>query len=429
MIDTSITLALFVLLLILGMPIAFTFFVSGIVGIILIRGLESGLSVAALSVFSESSNYILVSIPLFVLMGQLIFFSGLSKDLYDATYRWLGRMRGGLAHATIVTCMVFAACTGSSMASVGTIAPIAMSEMARYKYDERLACGVIASGGTLGILIPPSLAFIVYGYICNVPIGPLFIAGIIPGIFLGLMLMLTVFILCTRNPELGPPGEPSTLAEKLNSLKKVYWPGIILLTIMGGIYFGIVTPTEAAGLGAAVAFFLLLATGRMTWNVLIDAVKDTVRITCMIFTIFIGAKVFNTFLGLSGIPQMSVDLLTRLPLSPYLIVMVILIAYIPLGCFVDSMPLALLTLPIVFPVIAHFGFDPLWFGVLHVVTGEISLITPPVGMNVYILSGVTGKSLEVAFRGTVPFLIAMIATMFILFLFPSISTILPQTMK
>jgi C4-dicarboxylate transporter DctM subunit len=429
MVDTSIALALFLLLLILGMPIAFSFFVSGIVGIMLFRGLESGVSIAALSVFSETSNYILLAIPLFVLMGQLIFFSGLSKDLYDATDRWLGRMRGGLAHATIVTCMVFAACTGSSMASVGTIAPIAMTEMARHNYDERLACGVIASGGTLGILIPPSLAFIVYGYICNVPIGPLFIAGILPGILLGLVLMLTVFIQCARNPALGPPGGASTLVEKLNSLKKVYWPGILLITIMGGIYFGIVTPTEAAGLGAAVAFFLLLATRRMTWDVVADAVKDTVRITCMIFTIFIGAKVFNTFLGLSGIAQTSVDLLTRLPLSPPLIVMLILIAYIPLGCFVDSMPLALLTLPIVFPVIAHFGFDPLWFGVLHVVTGEISLITPPVGMNVYILSGVTGTRLEVAFRGTVPFLIAMIATMFILFLFPSISTILPQTMK
>lgn len=429
MLDSLITLALFLLLLTFGVPIAFSFFVSGIIGIALFRGLESGLSVAALAVYSESSNYILLSIPLFVLMGQFIFFSGLSKDLYYAAYRWLGRMRGGLAHATIVTCIVFAACTGSSMASVGTIAPIAMAEMERYKYNVRLACGAIASGGTLGILIPPSLAFIVYGYICKVPIGPLFIAGILPGIFLGLMLMLTVFIQCARNPELGPPGEPSTFAEKWKSLKRVYWPGLILITIMGGIYFGIVTPTEAAGLGAAVVFFLLIGIGKMKRDVLFDAVKDTVRITVMIFTIFIGAKVFNTFLGLSGIPQLAVDFLTKLPISPSLVVLIILIAYVPLGCFVDSMPLALLTLPIVFPVIDHFGFNPLWFGVLHVVTGEISLITPPVGMNVYILSAVTGKSLEVAFRGTIPFLIAMVLTMFILFYFPSISTILPQTMQ
>ncbi|MEW6667049.1 MAG: TRAP transporter large permease subunit [Thermodesulfobacteriota bacterium] len=429
MFESLITLAVFLLLLIVGVPIAFSFFVSGIIGIALLRSLESGLSVAALSVYSESSNYILLSIPLFVLMGQFIFFSGLSKDLYEAAYRWLGRMRGGLAHATIATCIVFAACTGSSMASVGTIAPIAMAEMERYKYDVRLACGAIASGGTLGILIPPSLAFIVYGYICKVPIGPLFIAGILPGILLGFMLMFTVFIKCARHPELGPPGPPSTFAEKWTSLKKVYWPAVILITIMGGIYFGIVTPTEAAALGSAVVFFLLIVTRKMTKGVLFDALRDTIRITVMIFTVFIGAKIFNTFLGLSGIPQIAVDFLTKLPVSPFMVVLLILIAYIPLGCFVDSMPLALLTLPIVFPVIEHFGFDPLWFGVLHVVTGEISLITPPVGMNVYILSGVTGKSLEEAFRGTVPFLVAMIGTMFILFLFPSISTILPYTMQ
>jgi C4-dicarboxylate transporter, DctM subunit len=429
MLDTIIVLALFVSLLVLGVPIAFTFFASGIVGISLLRSLDSGLSVAALSVFSESSNYILLAIPLFILMGQLIFFSGLSKDLYEATYRWLGRMRGGLAHSTIVTCLIFAACTGSSMAAVGTIAPIAMAEMKRYKYDDRLACGAIASGCTLGILIPPSLAFIVYGYICKVPIGPLFIAGILPGIFLALMLMLTVFIRCAHNPKLGPPGQSSTFVEKLKSLKRVYWSCGVLIVIMGGIYRGLFTPTEAAGIGSAVVFFLLIATGRMTKDVLFDAVKDTVRISCMIFTIFIGAKVFNTFLGLSGLAQVVVDFLTKLTISPSMIVALILIAYIPLGCFVDSMPLALLTLPIVFPVIDHFGLDPLWFGVLHVVTGEISLITPPVGMNVYILSGVTGKSLDMAFRGTIPFLIAMIVTMFILFFFPSISTILPQTMK
>jgi tripartite ATP-independent transporter DctM subunit len=429
MFESLITLAVFLLLLVSGVPIAFSFFASGILGISLLRSLESGLSVAALSVYSESSNYILLSIPLFVLMGQLIFFSGLSKDLYDAAYKWLGRMRGGLAHATIATCIVFAACTGSSMASVGTIAPIAMAEMERHKYDVRLACGAIASGGTLGILIPPSLAFIVYGYICKVPIGPLFIAGILPGIFLGLMLMLTVFIKCARHPELGPRAQPSTFAEKWSSLKKIYWPALVLVTILGGIYFGIVTPTEAAGLGAAVVFFLLMATGKMKGNVLFDALKDTIRITVMIFTIFIGAKVFNTFLGLSGIPQLAVDFLTKLSIPPFMVVLIILIAYIPLGCFVDSMPLALLTLPIVFPVIEHLGFDPLWFGVLHVVTGEISLITPPVGMNVYILSGVTGKSLETAFRGTFPFLISMVGAMIILFLFPSISTFLPQTMQ
>ena len=429
MADTLITFGIFFLLLLIGMPIAFTFFLSGLVGIVLFRGFESGVSLAGMSPFSESSNYILLAIPLFILLGQFVFYSGLSKDLYYTTYRWLGRLRGGLAQATVMTCAFFAACTGSSMASVGTIAPIAMSEMERYKYDDRLACGSIASGGTLGILIPPSLAFIVYGYICEVPIGPLFIAGILPGILLTLMLMATVTILCSINPKLGPKGPACNFIEKLKSLKDIWWSVAIFVIILGGIYLGLFTPTEAAGMGAFAVFVILIIIRRMTWDILFKAVKDTIRITCMIFTIFIGAKVFNTFLGLSGIPQMAVDALAQLPIPPGSILFVILIAYVPLGCFIDSMPLALLTLPIVFPVIETLGFDPLWFGVLHVVTGEISLITPPVGMNVYVLSGVTGRKVEEVFRGTFPFLIAMIVTMIILFFFPTISTLLPNTMK
>ncbi len=429
MADTLMVFGLFFLLLFIGMPVGFTFFISGLVGIVLFRGIEPGVSLAGMSPFTESANYILLAVPLFILMGQFVFYGGLSKDLYYTTYRWLGRLRGGLAQATVVTCALFAACTGSSMASVGAIAPIAMSEMERYKYDDRLACGSIACGGTLGILIPPSLAFIVYGYICEVPIGPLFIAGILPGILLTLMLMATVLIRCSLNPKLGPPGPACTFIEKLKSLKGIWWAAAIFIIILGGIYLGIFTPTEAAGIGAFAVFLLLIITGRMTWDILFIAVKDTVKISCMVFTIFIGAKVFNTFLGLSGIPQLALDTLVQLPVTPSVIIFIILIAYVPLGCFIDSMPLALLTLPIVFPVIEKLGFDPFWFGVLHVVTGEISLITPPVGMNVYVLSGVTGRKVEEVFRGTFPFLIAMIITMFVLFFFPSISTYLPNTMK
>ena len=422
-------LVLFLCLLILGVPIAFTFMISGIIGIVGIRGFASALSTAGLSSFTETANYILVAIPLFVLMGQMIFYSGLSKEMYQTTHQWLGRLRGGLAHATITTCALFAACTGSSMAAVGTIAPIAMSEMERYGYDENLAVGSIASGGTLGILIPPSLAFIVYGYICEVPIGPLFIAGILPGILLTVMLMVTVYVRCLINPDLGPAGAACSFTAKIKSLQKIWWAAAIFLTILGGIYLGIFTPTEAAGMGSFTVCVILVFTGRLTWNIFFQSVKDTVRISCMIFTIFIGAKVFNTFLGLSGIPQMAVDYLTQLSVPPSAVVLIILIAYVPLGCFIDSMPLALLTLPIVYPVIQNLGFDPLWFGVLHVVTGEISLITPPVGMNAYVLSGVTGKKIETVFKGALPFLIAMILTMVILFLFPSISTVLPAGMR
>ncbi|OPY78729.1 MAG: Sialic acid TRAP transporter permease protein SiaT [Syntrophorhabdus sp. PtaU1.Bin058] len=423
-----LTIGIFLLLLLLGLPVAFTFFAAGAVGITLYRNFESALTLLGTSSFIEGSNYILVAIPLFIFMGRLVYGSGLSKELYAAGYIWLGRFRGGLAHATVVTLAFFAACTGSSMASVATMAPIAMPEMERFKYDDKLASGAIASAGTLGILIPPSIAFIVYGYICQVPVGPLFVAGILPGILLTFAFMATVSVKCWINPKLGPSGPSFPWRERFRSLKGIWWSVAIFTLIIGGIYTGLFTPTEAAGMGAFLVFIILLFQRRLTWKDLLDALKDTVITSCMILTIFIGTKVFNTFLGLSGIAEAAMEALSHLPLSPKGIIAVILLAYIPLGCFIDSMPLAILTLPIVFPVVRDLGFDPLWFGVLHVVTSEISLITPPVGMNVYVLGGVTKKPLEVIFRGTMPYLIALVAGLFVLFFFPSISLILPKTM-
>jgi tripartite ATP-independent transporter DctM subunit len=341
----------------------------------------------------------------------------------------LGVFRGGLAHATIVTCSFFAACTGSSIASVGAIGPIAMTEMKRFNYHPYLACGCIATGGSLGILIPPSLAFIVYGYICEVPIGPLFIAGIIPGILLSVMLILTVYIICLRNPEWGPEGPSYPWRTKIKSVKKVFWSLGVFVTILGGLYFGIFTPTEAGGMGAFAVFFFLIISRRLTWKILIEALKDTARTTCMIFIIFIGAKVFNSFLSLSGVPQAIIEFAVRLPLPPYLLIGMILLAYIPLGCVIDSLPLFVLTLPIVYPIVDTLGFNPLWFGVLLVLVASISLITPPVGMNVYVLSGVTGEPLGRAFRGSIPFLVPMIFTLMLIFFFPILSTFLPDTMR
>lgn len=423
-----ITLGVFLLLLLIGLPVAFTFFAAGTLGITLYRNFTSALTVLGTSPFIEGSNYVLVAIPLFIFMGRLIHGSGLSKELYAAGYAWLGRLKGGLAQATIIALAFFAACTGSSMASVGTMAPIAMPEMERYKYDEGFACGAIASAGTLGILIPPSIAFIVYGYMCQVAVGPLFIAGILPGILLTLGFMGTVSFMCWLKPTLGPSAPPCTWQERFSSLKGIWWSLAVFTLIIGGIYTGFFTPTEAAGMGALLVFLILIVLRRLTWESLLDALKHTVITSCMILTIFIGTKVFNTFLGLSGIAGAAMEGLARLPLPPEGIVAVILLAYIPLGCFIDSMPLAILTLPIVFPVVRDLGFDPLWFGVLHVVTSEISLITPPVGMNIFVLGGVTGKPMEVVTKGTMPYLIVLVTLLFVLFFFPSISLILPKTM-
>lgn len=424
-----VTIAVFILLLVWGMPIGFVFFTAGMIGIALLRGWDAGLAMMGNSPYVESANYILVAIPLFILMGQLIFYSGLSTDLYNAGHKLLGRFLGGLAHATVVSCALFGACTGSSMAAVGTIGPIAVKEMEKFNYDSRLACGTIVCGGTLGILIPPSLAFIVYGYLCEVPIGQLFIAGIIPGILLSVTLMLTVYLMCLRNPALGPKGEAFSLGEMLKSLSGVWWSIAVFVVMLGGIYFGIFTPTEAGGIGSFVVFLILLIGRRMTWTVFADALRDTTRTTCMIFTIFIGAKVFNTFVALSGIPQGAVESVSALPFPPLVILAIILLAYIPLGCFIDSVPLFVLTLPIVDPMIKQLGFDQLWFGVLVVFVAQISLITPPVGMNVYVLSGATGKPVEEVFRGALPFLLTMVFTLLILFFFPFLSTYLPGLMR
>ena len=420
---------LFFLLLFLRMPIGFVFFTTGFLGITLTRSFDTAAGVIGIAPMIESANYILVAIPLFILMGQFVAGSGLSKELYNAVYKWTGRVHGGLAHATIVACSLFAACSGSSMAAVGTIGPISMSQMDRHNYKSYLSTGSITSGGTLGIMIPPSLAFIVVGYLCDVPIGPLFIAGIIPGILLTIMLMLTVYVICVLNPLAGPGGSSSSWKDKLLGLKGIWWTLVIFVIIFGGIYAGFFTPTEAGGVSAAAVFIILLLYRKMSWKVFIDALRDTVRTSCMIFTIFIGAKVFNTFLGLTGIPQMAVETVSQIGVHPVIILGIILFALIPLGCFIDAVPLATLTLPTVYPIIQKLGIDPLWFSVLFVLVAQISLLTPPVGMNVYVLSGVTGKPATEIFKGVFVFYIPMILTLIMLFAFPWLSIFLPATMK
>lgn len=426
---TILVILLFVVLLVMGLPIAIVFFTAGLVGLTLTQGFESACAMVGISPFTETANYVLVAIPLFILMGQFIFYSGLSKDLYDAAYKWLGKYSGGMSQATIASCAFFAACTGSSMASVGTLGPIAVKEMERFNYNPYLIYGSIASAGSLGILIPPSIAFIVYGYICEVPIGQLFMAGILPGVLLALLLMSTSYILCLRNKTWGPRGMSYSWSDKLRALKGIWWSIALFLVILGGIYMGIFTPTEAGGIGAFAVFVFLLLQRRMTWKVFISSIIDSARTSCMIFTIFIGAKVFNTFIALSGIPQMAVEFVSNLPLPPLLILLIILLAYIPLGCFIDSLPLFVLTLPIVFPIITQLAIDPLWFGVLVVLMAQISLLTPPVGMNVYVLSGVTGRSVEEVFRGSSMFLIPMVIAMLLLLSFPQITILLPSMMK
>ncbi len=426
----GITMLTFVVLLVLRVQIAIVFAVSGLVGVTLMRGFDSGVAALGLAVYSESSNYILLSIPLFIVMGNFLFHSGISSLLYEFAFTWSGGVRGSLAYATIIACTFFGACTGSSMAAVGTIGPVALREMEKHNYKSSLAYGCITSASSLGIMIPPSLAFIVYGYICSVPIGPLFIAGIFPGILTAFMLMGLVLYMVNRNPSLAPKSELRfTLKEKLVSTSKIWWIVVLFVVIVGGLLVGIFTATEAAGAGAFTTFLILVFTRRMSWKVFRASLVDTAKTSCMIFTIIIGAKVFNTFLGLSGLPQTFAEYMVALPVSRYWVLALILFLYVPLGCFIDSVPMFFLTLPVVFPVIDKLGFDPLLFGVLVTLMAQISLLTPPVGMNVYVLSGVSGRPLTECFAGSIPFLIPMCLTVVLLVLFPQITLFLPALMK
>jgi C4-dicarboxylate transporter DctM subunit len=419
----------FLVLAILGLPIAFSFATMGLVGITLIQGLGPGLSSLADAAYSETASYILTTIPLFVLMGQFAFHSGISRDLFRAAYKWMGRLPGGLALATTLACTGFAACTGSSVASAATMGTIAFPEMERYHYSPRLSTGAIAAGGTLGILIPPSTIFIIYGIITETSIGDLFIAGIFPGLMLSFLFCAVIYLTCKRNPKLGPPGVASSWKEKFASLAGVWGMVLLFILVIMGLYFGLFAPSEAGTIGAFGALMIALFRGRLTKGIFMSALVETVRISCFSLFVLVGAMLFNTFLTMTGVPQMVSEWVIHIPVSPFAILILIVIFYIPLGMVIDCLPMILLTMPFVFPIIEGFGYSPVWFGVLVCVLGELSLITPPVGINIYVVQGVTKVPLDEVARGIMPFVIAFLIGLAFLIAFPQISLFLPSTMK
>lgn len=423
-----IGVVVFLILAFVGVPFAFSFAIVGFVGFTLIRGIEPGLAMLGQAPWQWASQSGLIVVPLFILMGQFAFHSGISRDLYQATYKWMGRLPGGLALATNLACTGFAACTGSSLASGATMGTIAYPEMMRFRYSPRLATGCIASGGTLGILIPPSIVFIIYGFLTEQPIGVLFIAGILPGLLLSGLFLALIFVMCVLNPTLGPPGDESfSWREKIASLTGIWGMLLLFVLVIGGLYFGVFAPSEAGSVGALGAFVVAFFRGT-TPRMFITALKDSLRLTCMTTTILIGAMIFSNFVTVSGIPMMFAAWVTGLPISPYAILIFILLLYIPLGMVLDALSMVLLTIPTVFPIVKGLGFDPIWFGVLIVLVVEMALITPPVGMITYIVQGVTHVPLEQVFRGNLPFLISMFVALALLVIFPEISLFLPRTM-
>lgn len=413
-------------LLAAGMPIGFAMGLSAFVGTLLLIDVWPALALLGQTASETALTYNLSVVPMFVLMGYIASGAGLSESLYRACNTWLGHRRGGLALATIGGCGAFAAICGSSLATAATMSQIALPEMRRYRYDDRLATGAVAAGGTIGILIPPSVLMVIYGLLTETSISRLFLAGVVPGILMVIVFMITIM---TRiDPTLGPPAPRSSVRDKLLAFRDVWGTALLFLLVIGGLYAGVFSPTEAASIGAAGALALSVLNGRFTWTMLAHSVMETVKTTAMIFTILIGAILLNNFLILAAVPSLISDWLASLALGGTAILIVILALYVGLGCVFDWLAMVLLTIPIFFPIVQALGFDPVWFGIIVVVV-ELGLITPPIGMNVFAIKGIARDvPLETIFLGVLPFVVAQVILMAVLVAFPQIALWLPSTM-
>jgi tripartite ATP-independent transporter DctM subunit len=417
------------LLMAAGLPIGFAFITAGFAGTAYLAGLGSAMAAVARIPYTWASEYIFSCIPFFVLMGFIFANTRVAEDLYKAVYMWLGRLPGGLALASAVGCGGFAAVSGSSTAGAATMGSICYPEMRRYEYADTLSCGVIAAGGTIGIMIPPSIGFIIYGILTEESIGKLFIAGLIPGVLEVLFYCMTIIVLVKLNPLLAPSAPPTIRwIDRFQSLKAI-WPIFLLFAVVvGGIYFGFFTPIEAGGVGAVGSILITLSMGRLKVDIFLKSLTQTVRVTLMIFLLIMGAMVFNVFLSLSRLPQALSEVLNSIG-NPNLQLALILFSFFPLGCFMDASAMMVLTIPLYLPSIVGNGFNLIWFGVLVVRFVEIGLITPPVGMNVYVVKGVVGEvPVERIFAGIIPFVIADVILALILVFFPQISLFLPNLM-
>ena len=425
-------LGLIVLFLLMSarMPVGVSFLLTGCVGTAVLSGWDVALAALARIPYTWASAYVFSCVPLFILMGMMFSKSGIASDLYRTAYCWLGRLPGGLVLASIAGCGGFAAVSGSSTAGAAAMGTICYPEMRKYDYSKSLAAGAIAAGGTLGIMIPPSLGFIVYGILTEQSIGKLFIAGIVPGILELAFFLGAVIIMVKLKPSLAPASEfEISWQDKLSSLVHIWPVLVIFVLILGGIYLGVFTPIEAGGIGAAASIVLTMVMKRFSVRILVEACAQTIHITAMIFLLFMGAMVFNVFMTLSNLPQSISSLLAAVG-SPQLLVIIILAIFFPLGCFLDVTSMLILTMPLFLPGLMAANVDLIWFGVLAVLSAEIALLTPPIGMNVFVVKGVVKDvTLERVFLGVIPFLVADLVLLVLLYLVPQLSLFLPQLMQ
>ena len=422
-------LALLVLL-VCSLPVGLAMGVVGIVGFAAVVKYQAAMAVLSADLYDVFSNYNLTVIPLFVFMGQVAFHTGISRRLFNAANCWMSAMRGGLAMATVGACAAFGAICGSGPATAATMAAVALPEMRRFKYDDALASGTVAAGGGLGMLIPPSVIFIVYGILTEQSIGKLFIAGILPGILVAGLFCLTIAVLCRIRPNLAPPAERVPMRERLRSLRGVVEMLVLFLFVMGGMFVGWFTPTEGAAVGAA-GSILVAWTGRnLSWKMLMQAGMETLRTSCMVLVIVAGATMFGHFLAVTGLPMSFAGWLSALPVHAWMIMFFVILFYLFVGCNNDSLALILLTVPIFFPVVQRLGYHPIWFGVMIALVTQMGVITPPVGVNAYVVSGIDRSiPLQTVFRGALPFLFALVLASVFLMVFPQIATWLPAIVK
>ncbi len=423
-----IVLLLFAMLAV-GVPVGFAMGISGAVGLVAIGSPTMMLGMLRTTPLSATQSYEMITVPMFLLMAEFVILSGVANDLFRAATIWVGRVRGGLGIATAIAGAGFGAISGSSTAAAATLSATTIPEMINQGYEPKIACGVVAISGTLAMLIPPSIPLVLFGIIADVNIAKLLIGGIIPGILVTFTIALTVYTLVLLDPRRAPPGRSYALREKFASLK-VAGPMIALfMAVTGVIYVGIATPTEASGIGAFGAFLLAIKAGAVNLCTLRKAVVNSAGTACMIFMIILGAKIFGYFLTLTQTTPKVVAAVTAMGLAPWMVLAIILVIYLLLGCIMDQIAILILTVPIVLPVILVLGYDPIWFGVIVIVIAEVGLLTPPVGLNVFVVARYARRPIEEIFRGVWPHVFAHMILIVLFVLFPSVILWLPSQMK
>lgn len=422
-------LVLLIVLFVFGMPVGFAMAVVGFCGFAYVVSFNAALNMIATDLWSTFSKYGLTVIPLFILMGYLAFNAGIAERLYDAAYKWMGHWRGGLAIATIGADELFAAICGSNTATAATMGAVALPQMEKYNYDTRLSSGTVVTGGTLGTVMPPSVVLIIIGLQTEQSIVELFLAGILPAIILGLMFVITIFLLCRIYPNYGPAGPKTPFREKLKSLIGVIEAITIFVLVIGGLYIGFFTPTEAGAVGVFFTFVVSVLSRRMTWKGLIHSFENTLRISCMVFMLVTGAIIFGRFLAVTRLPFVIADFAAGLPVSPYAILMIVLAIYLIGGCFMDSLGFLVLTIPIFFPLGIALNFNPIWYSILLTMVTTMGAITPPVGVNIYVVKALAPDiKLATIFKSVSFFLVACVISIIMLILFPQLALVIPNLM-